>query len=77
MRLTLEYADGYYIAKDGVGVINFVEPENREFAEFVLKTLNAAKQIVQRTCATCGASTYAHGVVIHGKEFCTNCGASS
>lgn len=41
---TLEYADGYYIAKDGEGVIDLAEPENREFAEFVVNALNAAQQ---------------------------------
>ena len=41
---TLEYADGYYIAKDDEGVIDLAEPENREFAEFVVNALNAAQQ---------------------------------
>ena len=45
---TLEYADGYYIAKDGEGVIDLAEPENREFAEFVVKALNAAKKSVEQ-----------------------------
>ena len=39
---TLEYTDGYYIAKDGEGVIDLADPENREFAEFVVNALNAA-----------------------------------
>ena len=39
----IEYADGYYIAKDGVGVINFEASEDFAFAEFVCDALNAAE----------------------------------
>jgi len=46
---TLEYTDGYYIAKDGEGVIDLAEPENRGFAEFVVNALNAAQHNVQAT----------------------------
>ena len=49
---TLEYSDGYYIAKDGEGVIDLADPENREFAVFVVDALNAAQQSVQPTIAT-------------------------
>jgi len=40
---TLEYADGYYIAKNGEGVIDFTDPEDYDFAEFVMLALNAAE----------------------------------
>jgi len=40
MSYTLEYSDGYYIAKDGDGVIDFVNSEDIEFAQLVLSRLN-------------------------------------
>lgn len=40
---TLEYADGYYIAKDGEGVIDFANAEDRQFAQQVCDALNAAR----------------------------------
>lgn len=51
---TLEYADGYYIAKDGKGVIDFDDSENREFAEFVLNAVNHANKNrnASHTCPT-------------------------
>ena len=39
-RYELEYADGYYITKDGEGIIDLTYPENREFAQFVCDALN-------------------------------------
>jgi hypothetical protein len=42
-QFTVEYADGFYIAKDGNGVIELVEIENLEFANFVCDALNAYK----------------------------------
>lgn len=50
---TLEYTDGYYIAKNGEGVIDLAEPENHEFAEFVVNALNAAQQSVQADACYC------------------------
>lgn len=42
-RFTLEYADGFYIEDNGEGVIDFANPQDREFAEFVVDALNAAQ----------------------------------
>jgi len=39
---TLEYVDGYCVCKDGVYVMDFVNPEDREFAEFVVSALNSS-----------------------------------
>lgn len=39
--------------------------------EFVKLEMSA-----QRVCSTCGASTWANAIVVHGKGYCTNCGVS-
>lgn len=39
---TLEYADGFYIEKGNQGVIDFTDPTDKEFAEFVCDALNKA-----------------------------------
>ena len=40
---TVEYTDGYYIAKDGEGVIDLADSEDSIFAEFVCAALNSAE----------------------------------
>ena len=72
---TLEYTDGYYIAKDGEGVIDLAEPENREFAEFVVNALNAAQQpLAHRPACTCAKKI---AFIDHGDWLeCMKCGGA-
>lgn len=50
---TVEYADGYYIAMNGVGLINFEDPEDGEFANFVCSALNRAVEQNAHTDGAC------------------------
>jgi predicted RNase H-like nuclease (RuvC/YqgF family) len=36
----------------------------------------AAQQSAHRTCALCGASTWANAIEVNGKEICTLCGST-
>ncbi len=48
-KYIVEYADGFYIAMNGVGLINFEDPEDEEFANFVCNALNKAVDQVSHT----------------------------
>ena len=51
LTFTLEYSDGYYVAMNGVGIINFEEPEDQAFAQFVVDALNASSTpFIDVTC---------------------------
>ena len=41
---TVEAADGFYIARNGEGVLDLADPQDYEFAEFVCAALNQAAE---------------------------------
>ena len=43
-KYTLEYCDGYYIQKNGKGIIDFAPDVNYQEAYFVLQAIKAAQQ---------------------------------
>lgn len=50
---TVEYADGWYIAENGLGIIDFPNGNSEsEFAQWVCDALNAAKQRTKKTKQT-------------------------
>ena len=43
-KYTVEASDGFYISRNGVGVLDLADPQDYEFANFVCTALNQAAQ---------------------------------
>ena len=68
---TVEAADGFYIARNGEGVLDLADPQDYEFAEFVCAALNqAAQQNAHLTGLHCPACTSRNEEIVT----CARCG---
>lgn len=72
---TVEAADGFYIARNGEGVLDLADPQDYEFAEFVCAALNqAAQQSVQADVCQCVREDYFELTEPDGSKSCSGCG---
>ena len=70
MEYKLEYCDGYYITKNGKGVIDFAEDVDSDFANFVLGLLE--QRLTKRAADGfyCGCKNV---VRVKGNPACSEC----